>query len=125
MEERSEIMRMIGEDLARITAIDPSVTSLEDLMALPGADAMKQYMAMGLDLYEAWFLTEKENILARAVEAELARRGSKAHLRASESRGTGGEGVPPEQLELFRRLYPGEPEDEYIRYYRKYRKSKA
>lgn len=124
MDEKNEVLRMMREDLAKITAIDPSITSVEDLMALPTADVIKENLAMGLDLYDAWFLTEKENILARAVEAELARRSSTAHLRPSESRGSGGEGVPAEQLELFRKLYPGEPEDEYIRYYRKYRKSK-
>lgn len=117
----------IREQLELIARLDPTVKSMEDIAAMPTAEAFRGYVAKGLGLEEAFYMANRKAIeerkltAARAAGASAA--ASKGHLAPM---GGGGQAesveVPAEQKLLYRELMPDATDAEILAAYKQYLK---
>lgn len=117
----------IRQQLELISRLDPSIKSMEDIAAMPTAEAFQGYVAKGLTLEEAFHLANRKAIeerkltAARAAGASSA--ASKGHLAP-----VGGAGaaetveVPAEQKALYRELMPDATDAEILAAYKQFLK---
>lgn len=110
--------------LRAIREIDPAVRAPEDLLRGGDTEALRGYLRLGLDLKDAYFLANRERLLAQAAARRSAEelQAGKAHLKASVSRGEGAPTVPAGEAALYRQLMPGLSEAEIRRHYGEDRK---
>lgn len=118
----------IDAEVAKIHEIDPSISSVADLLKMPNADTFYRYAKLGLPLSEAYYLTNREKL--ESAKAEAARQQamnsarSKDHLRATGgARGTGAVAVPAEDMAMFRLFNPNASEAEILEFYNKHKNS--
>ena len=80
----------IREQLELIARLDPSVKSMEDIAAMPTAEAFRGYVAKGLGLEEAFYMANRKAIeerkLTAARAAGISAAASKGHRWAAEAR---------------------------------------
>lgn len=117
----------IRQQLELITRLDPSVKSMEDIAAMPTAEAFRGYVAKGLGLEEAFYMANRKAIeerkLTAARAAGVSAAASKGHLAPV---GGGGQAetveVPAEQRALYRELMPEATDAEILAAYKQYLK---
>lgn len=115
----------LEDELREIQRLDPSVHSLEDIVRGPGGQRFYGYVKGGLSYLDAFYLANRERLaqqmaLAGKRQAQELER-SKAHLTAAGGvQGPWSDGVPGDQLDLFRELNPGVSQAEIQSYYNKY-----
>ena len=117
----------IRQQLELITRLDPSVKSMEDIAAMPTAEAFRGYVAKGLGLEEAFYMANRKAIeerkLTAARAAGVSAAASKGHLAPV---GGGGQAetveVPAEQRALYRELMPEATDAEILSAYKQYLK---
>lgn len=118
----------IREQLELIARLDPSVKSMEDIAAMPTAEAFRGYVAKGLGLEEAFYMANRKAIeerkLTAARAAGISAAASKGHLAPL---GGGGQAetveVPAEQKALYRELMPEATDAEILAAYKQYLKA--
>ena len=118
----------IREQLDLIARLDPSVKSMEDIAAMPTAEAFRGYVAKGLGLEEAFYMANRKAIeerkLTAARAAGISAAASKGHLAPL---GGGGQAetveVPAEPKALYRELMPEATDAEILAAYKQYLKS--
>ena len=118
----------IREQLDLIARLDPSVKSMEDIAAMPTAEAFRGYVAKGLGLEEAFYMANRKAIeerkLTAARAAGISAAASKGHLAPL---GGGGQAetveVPAEQKALYRELMPEATDAEILAAYKQYLKA--
>lgn len=118
----------IREQLELIARLDPSVKSMEDIAAMPTAEAFRGYIAKGLGLEEAFYMANRKAIeerkLTAARAAGISAAASKGHLAPL---GGGGQAetveVPAEQKALYRELMPEATDAEILAAYKQYLKA--
>lgn len=118
----------IREQLDLIARLDPSVKSMEDIAAMPTAEAFRGYVAKGLGLEEAFYMANRKAIeerkLTAARAAGISAAASKGHLAPL---GGGGQAetveVPAEQRALYRELMPEATDAEILAAYKQYLKA--
>lgn len=118
----------IRQQLDLIARLDPSVKSMEDIAAMPTAEAFRGYVAKGLGLEEAFCLANRKAIeerkLTAARAAGISAAASKGHLAPL---GGGGQAetveVPAEQKALYRELMPEATDAEILAAYKQYLKA--
>lgn len=118
----------IREQLELIARLDPSVKSMEDIAAMPTAEAFRSYVAKGLGLEEAFYMANRKAIeerkLTAARAAGISAAASKGHLAPL---GGGGQAetveVPAEQKALYRELMPEATDAEILAAYKQYLKA--
>ena len=118
----------IRQQLELITRLDPNVKSMEDIAAMPTAEAFRGYVAKGLGLEEAFYMANRKAIeerkLTAARAAGVSAAASKGHLAPV---GGGGQAetveVPAEQRALYRELMPEATDAEILAAYKQYLKS--
>lgn len=117
----------IREQLGLISRLDPSVKTMEDIAAMPTAEAFRGYVAKGLGLEEAFYMANRRAIeerkLTAARAAGVSSAASKGHL-APVGGGGQAEGVevPAEQKLLYRELMPDATDAEILAAYKQYLK---
>ncbi len=120
--ERAQIK--IGEQIAEITKIDPSITSLEDLRKMENYDEFYDRVKRGHTLVEAYKLTNFDKLTKAsadgAKQAALNSINGKSHLEKTSGRGTGAATVPKHILEEYRAFNPGATDAEIAKHYNKY-----
>lgn len=117
----------IRQQLDLIARLDPSVKSMEDIAAMPTAEAFRGYVAKGLGLEEAFYMANRKAIeerkLTAARAAGVSAAASKGHLAPL---GGGGQAetveVPAEQKALYRELMPEATDAEILAAYKQYLK---
>lgn len=115
---------LVDADLAKISAWDPSIKSVNDLMVMPGADTFREYVKRGYSFADAFYHTHKERIDQQMIEAAkqqaLNNARSKDHLNSvTNSRANGMKEVPAAELAMFRAINPHATDAEIQAYYNK------
>lgn len=109
---RAEFEQRVKEELAEIHRMDPSVNTLQDILAMPTGDAFAGYVReKGLSFLDAFKLANADAMAeakARAASEGAARNAaSKGHLRSINSPAGGvSVDVPKEVVKLYRDLRP-------------------
>ena len=91
--------------------LDPSISTMEDLVKMPKAKEFYEKVSRGATFTEAFYLINREELTARQVEAArqqaLSAARSKNHLGAgAKAVGIGAEEVPADVMEHYRLLNP-------------------
>ncbi len=112
----------IANELKIISALDPSIKTLEDLMAMEGADRFFGVVKNGgLSLSDAFKLVNFDQLTARktaaAKQAAINQAAGKGHLTATASRGAGGVTIPADTLEMYRQIFPNKSDAEFQKHY--------
>ncbi len=117
--------RRIEADLAKIRALDPDVTTVEQLFAGRYGQQIMELTEKGLDLAQAYYLATRED-RERAI-AELARqqaalqaRGKQHLIPNGNAAGEGAAAVPQDQLAMYRMFMPNASEAEIQAHYNKH-----
>lgn len=112
---------IIQNELRQIHGMDPDINELADILKGPHAEAFRDYVDKGLNFVDAYTLAAKSKLdgirAARVSSAEKSKAAGKSHLSSTPQRGEGQVPVPPEELELFKRLNPKATDAEIQRYY--------
>ena len=126
--EREAMQARIDAEIGQIHQMDPSINSVEDLLAMPNADHFRQLAKRGHSFLAAYKLANYAQLTQRAAAAarqqaqNLAR--SKSHLTAGSQQGAGAATVPTGEMELFRMFNPQASDSAIQTYYNKYRGGK-
>lgn len=126
--EREAMQAKIDAEIGQIHQMDPSINSVEDLLAMPNADHFRQLVKRGNSFLDAYKLANYDQLTQRAAAAarqqaqNLAR--SKNHLTAGSQQGAGAATVPTRDLEMFRMFNPQASDSAIQEYYNKYQGGK-
>lgn len=117
----------ISASLRNISAMDPSVKSLEDIAALPTAPRFNELVQKGVGLEDAFYLANRQAIdTRRAAAAKAAALNGAANRRhldpVRDGSGKLPVEVPAEQAELFREMMPNASDEEIRTAYAAYLK---
>lgn len=119
--------RRIEADLAKIRALDPEVTSVEQLFRGKYGQQIMELTRKGLDLSQAYYLAtraDREQAIAEAArqQAALLSRGKQHLIPNGSAAGAGAVAVPQEEMALYRMMMPGATEAEIQAHYNKHLK---
>jgi len=111
----------LESELKVISAIDPTIRTIEDLANMPNVAQFHALVQKGNSLTDAFRLVNFEKLKnAKVTAAKQAVRNQlngKSHLYATESRGNGGMEIPPETLQMYRSFFPNGKEEEFQKHY--------
>ena len=107
----------IQTSLKNISAMDPTIQTLDDIAALPTAGRFNDLVQKGVGLEDAFYLANRKAIDARkaaaARTAALNGAASRRHLNpVPAGSGMTPVEVPADQAEMFRELMPGATDEE-------------
>lgn len=111
-------------EVAEISRMDPSITSLGDVIRSEAGPKFREYVAKGLNFVDAYTLAARDRLAQRQTEAARVKAAGKDHLSATQSvhAGEGDAPVPADELEIFRAMMPDTPDAEFRKYYNKNRR---
>lgn len=116
----------LNEDVNKISALDPSIKSLDDLFALPNYADIRANVAKGNSLYDAYRLANYDKLIERtAIASKQAARNSaasKSHLTPTAQRGTGGVDVPSDVVAQYKLFNPDATAEEIRTHYERYKR---
>jgi hypothetical protein len=116
----------IEEDLKKIQADDPTITSFAELTKTEGYKRISELYGKGLSLHEAYKLVNYDKMVERAAsaskQAAINAARSKSHLTSTAQRGTGGVDVPADVMAQYRFFMPDATAEEIRKHYNKSRK---
>lgn len=116
----------IEEDLKKIQAEDPSITSFAELTKTEGYKRISELYGKGLSLHEAYRLVNYDKAVERATaaskQAAINAARSKNHLTSTTQRGTGSVEVPSDVLAQYRLFMPDASMDDIRKHYNKFHK---
>ncbi len=126
----NEVRSAFAEDLAKITEMDPSIQTEDDLLALPEHDLILGLVNKGYSPSDAYKTVFFEKITAAAVErgkrqAE-AQAASKAHQIPDKHRGSAGDmgvQVPSDVMQMYREMMPGMSDADIMKHYGRFKKN--
>lgn len=112
----------INNELKIISALNPSIKTLEDLTTMENAEEYFNLVKRGgLTLSEAFKLLNFDNLTSRktaaAKQAAINQVTGKGHLSVTQSRGAGGVAIPPETLTMYKELFPNKTEADFQKHY--------
>ncbi len=117
----------IAAEMQKITAIDPSVKSLEDIAKMPTAAEFNRYVQRGNTLEEAFYLANRKDLeqkrLAAAKQTAINQTRSKQGLLSGAGEGAPGISVPAEQAAAYREWFPDATDEEISKNWSKFEKS--
>ena len=120
-EREAQIDRIFAEEIEKIQEFDPSVKDIGDLQENENREQMEAMIGKGYSISDAYYLANKDAIIARQVEAARQETrnnvASKGHLDKSSSRGKGSVEIPSDILSEFRTLNPNATDEEIQRFY--------
>lgn len=124
---QARIQAQINAEIAEIGKLDPTIKSMQDLLASENGQKVYEYTKLGNSLVDAYWLANREKLVNKAATAataqQSARTQSTAHLKATTSRGQGGVDVPAAEMALYRQMMPNATDAEIRRHYNSYIKS--
>lgn len=115
----------IETDLAKIRALDPEVTTVEQLFAGSYGQQIMELTQKGLDLAQAYYLAtreDREKAIAETArqQAALLSRGKQHLIPNGNAAGAGAVAVPQADMQLYRLLMPDATEAEIQAHYNKH-----
>lgn len=118
--------KLIDEDIAKISEIDPSITSLDDLLSSSDGEEIEKLQQTGrmtyLEAYKQVTYDRVANVRAAAAgKAAAEKAGSKAHMEATSQKSGDVVTIPTETLAMYRNL--GFSEEQARKHYVGYLKS--
>lgn len=122
--QMAEGQRALEAQVAEIAKIDPSIKSMQDIMAMPSFPDFDAKVRQGYSLADAYKLVNFDTLAqkrsAAAKQATLNAVNGKSHLTAT----TGGAGedviVPPETMSFYRQAFPGWTDAQIMADYKKH-----
>ena len=119
--------RRIEADLAKIRALDPGVTTVEQLFAGSYGQQIMELTQKGLDLAQAYYLAtreDREKAIAESArqQAALLSRGKQHLIPNGNAAGAGAVAVPQADMQLYRLFMPDATEAEIQAHYNKHLK---
>lgn len=133
-ERAAAAKRMIDEDVAQIAALDPDIKTIEDVFKSQDANKVLNLTRRGYRLADAYRIINNDKIVERqvnsrlqaATQAEINKKASKDHLKATGKGKTGGEEpLSKETIERYRQLLPNATIEQIRAYEAKYNKRKG
>lgn len=114
----------VDQEIAEIHKLDPSISSVKDLLTMPKAKEFYALVKKGNSFLDAFRLANFETLAAKRADAArqqaMNNARSKDHLTATGGqRGAGAAQVPPDEMAMFRLLNPGATDAEIQAYYNK------
>lgn len=113
----------VDEQLKAISALDPSIRTLEDLAKMPTYPKFYELVKKGNDLTDAFKLANYDALTkgaaAGARQAALNAAQGKQHMGQTQTRGAGAVSVPAEVMEQYRAFNPDATEAEIRAHYAK------
>lgn len=111
-------------EVAEISRLDPSITSLGDILRSEAGPKFRDYVAKGLNFVDAYTLAARDKLAQRQTEAARVKAAGKEHLSATQSvhAGEGDAPVPADELEIFRAMMPDVSDTEFRKYWNKNRR---
>ena len=120
---QTKIQAQIADEIRQISALDPSVHEVSDVLSGQGGDKVREYIAKGYTLVDAYKLTHFEELQNRSAERARDTAGrnaaGKSHLTASKPRGQGMAAVPQETMRWYKAFMPDMSEAEIQKDYNK------
>ena len=115
----------IETDLAKIRALDPEVTTVEQLFAGSYGQQIMDLTQKGLDLAQAYYLAtreDREKAIAESArqQAALLSRGKQHLIPNGNAAGAGAVAVPQADMQLYRLFMPDATEAEIQAHYNKH-----
>ena len=121
--EREQQMRAdVDRQLAEISALDPSVKTLEDLSKTENYDAFYELVKKGYSLADAYKIANFDALQGRrsaAAKQAAINAESKSHLQKTASRGKGSLTVPDDVMREYRAFCPEATDAEIAAHYNK------
>ena len=99
-------------EIAEIGKLDPSIKSIEDILAMPTGQAFRSYVQRGNSFIDAFRLANWAGLTAAAAAAASGKQQadinnhSKDHLTATQARGSGAIEISPEEKRIYKFLNP-------------------
>lgn len=126
--ERLKAETKIQEELRQIHALDPSVSTVEDILKMDTSKEFYAYVQKGNSFIDAFYLANREKLSNKSQEIAkqkaLTSAQSKDHLAPhTKQRGQGSVPVPPDEMANFRVFMPNATDAEIQAYYNKYVKN--
>ena len=117
----------IETDLAKIRALDPEVTTVEQLFAGSYGQQIMELTQNGLDLAQAYYLAtreDREKAIAESArqQAALLSRGKQHLIPNGNAAGAGAVAVPQADMQLYRMFLPNTSDAEFQAHYNKHLK---
>lgn len=117
----------IETDLAKIRALDPEVTTVEQLFAGSYGQQIMELTQKGLDLAQAYYLAtreDREKAIAESArqQAALLSRGKQHLIPNGNAAGAGAVAVPQADMQLYRMFLPNTSDAEFQAHYNKHLK---
>lgn len=114
----------VDQEIAEIHKLDPSISSVKDLLTMPKAKEFYALVKKGNSFLDAFRLANFETLTAKRADAArqqaMNNARSKDHLTATGGqRGAGAAQVPPDEMAMFRLINPGATDAEIQTYYNK------
>ena len=117
----------IAAELAKISAVDPGVKTLEDIARMPTAAEFDRYVRMGNTLTDAFYLANRQEIdrwrAAAARQSAINQARGKQGLLSGAGDGAAGAGVPAEAAAAYRQIMPEATDEEIARAWASYQKA--
>lgn len=118
---------LVDAEIAKISEIDPSVHTVDDLLNHPTYDKVYELVGRGYSISDAYKLENFERLSAAAAERakQAARNAARSteHLTRTQARGTALSTVPESILTAYRQIMPGLSDEEYLKHYNAYLKT--
>jgi hypothetical protein len=126
--ERLKAEAKIQDELKQIHALDPSVSTVEDILKMDTSKEFYAYVQKGNSFIDAFYLANREKLSNKSQEIAkqkaLTSARSKDHLAPhTKQRGQGSVPVPPDEMANFRVFMPNATDAEIQAYYNKYVKN--
>lgn len=115
----------VDRQIEEIGKLDPSIKTIQDLTASKNYQAVYEKVKQGYTLTDAFKLANWDALQKSAAQAaaQTARNiGSKGHMAAHGTRGSGAAPVPADIMEEYRAFNPGMSDAEITAHYNKYLK---
>ena len=124
---QAEAKARVDAELAEIHKMDPTISTVEDLLSMPSAKAFYDLVRKGNSFLDAYRLANFDRL--QAARAEAARQQAmnnargKDHLTGTGTpQGTGAATVPPDEMQAFKLFNPTATEAEITAWYNKHKK---
>lgn len=122
--QKAEADRMLEQDLKAVSAIDPSIQSMDDLSKHESFQTVLGYVNNGLNLVDAFKLANYESLTSKkseaAKQAAINAAKSTSHMTATSSGNSGGEelvDIPGNEIATWREYFPGISDSELKKKY--------
>ena len=120
----------IDAEMKEITALDPNIKTVADLLNMPTGSQFREYVKKGLGFKDAFYLANRERLAEEKAKAAKQQalnnaRGKEHLVSTGNARGNGAASVPADQMRLFRMLNPTASEQDIQNFYNKYKSSQG